>query len=139
MYERLAALRQIGSVEDYVQEFELLVAQALSTPEEQLLGYFLTGLHQDIGAYVPPHDPKDLTQAMEVARDIEEAMKEVRSDGGSQVRNTGTGFRYQGGARIVLHKLKHMAARIVPMCPMGQGVICRLGVSHFNGFSDETQ
>nr|KYP37262.1 hypothetical protein KK1_041542 [Cajanus cajan] len=35
VYERLAALRQTSSMEDYVQEIELLVAQSISTPEDQ--------------------------------------------------------------------------------------------------------
>lgn len=41
MYERLTALRQKGSVKDYVQDSKLFVAQAASTLEEQILGYFL--------------------------------------------------------------------------------------------------
>lgn len=101
VFERLATLRQMGNVEDYVQEFELLVAQAPSISEDQLLGYFLTGLRQDIRGQVRPHDTKDLTRAMEVARDIEEAMKEVRSFGGASSRNPNTGFMYQGGGGIV--------------------------------------
>ena len=75
VYERLASLRQIGGVEKYVQEFELLVAQAKPSAEDQILGYFLAGLRQDIRSLVRPHDPRDLTRAMEVACDVEEAMK----------------------------------------------------------------
>jgi len=44
VYERLTRLKQEGRVEDYVQEFEVLVAQAPHLHEEQLLGYFLGGL-----------------------------------------------------------------------------------------------
>lgn len=38
IYERLAALRQIGSVEDYAQELDLLIAQAKPSSEQQVLG-----------------------------------------------------------------------------------------------------
>lgn len=59
MYERLATIRQTGGVEDFVQEFEVLVAQAKPNTEDQVLGYFLAGLRQDIRSLVRPHDPKD--------------------------------------------------------------------------------
>lgn len=101
VYERLAALRQTGTVEEYVQQFELLVAQAPTTSEDQMLGYFLVGLRQDIRGQVRPRDPQDVTPAMEVVRDIEEAMKGFRNYGGSQNRNSGMRFRYQGGGGIV--------------------------------------
>ena len=81
IYERLASLRQTGGVEEYVQEFELLVVQAKPSAEDQILGYFLAGLRQDIRSLVCPHDPRDLTRAMEVACDVEEAMKQMRSYG----------------------------------------------------------
>ena len=73
----MASLRQIGGVEEYVQEFELLVAQAKPSAEDQILGYFLAGLRQDIRSLVRPHDPRDLTRAMEVACDIEEARDQM--------------------------------------------------------------
>lgn len=71
VYERLAALRQKGGVEEYVQEFELWVAQATSTSEDQLLGYFLVGLRQNIRSKILPHDPRELVRAMELACDID--------------------------------------------------------------------
>lgn len=43
VYGRLASLRQTGGVEEYVQEFELLVAQTTTTADDQLLEYFLAG------------------------------------------------------------------------------------------------
>lgn len=93
VYERLATLRQSSSMDEYVQEFELLVAQASTTSEEQLLWYFLAGLRQDIRRQVRPHDPKDLTRSMEIARDVEEAMKVTQTIGGSLNRNN-SNFRY---------------------------------------------
>lgn len=75
VFERLAAIRQKGSVEDFIQDFELLVTQATLTPEEQLLGYFLAGLRQDIRNQVHLYNPRSLICAMKIARDVEEAMK----------------------------------------------------------------
>ena len=72
------ALRQTGGVEEYVQEFELLIAQAAPNAEDQLLGYFLAGLRPDIRSLVRPYDPRDLARAMEVACDVEEAMRQMQ-------------------------------------------------------------
>ena len=101
VYERLAALRQTGEVEEYVQEFELLVAQARPNIEDQLLGYFSAGLHLEIRSQVQPHDPQDLTRATEVARDVEEALKVVCGYEISQRKEINSGFRYQGSRGIV--------------------------------------
>lgn len=45
-----------------MQEFEVLVA----------------GLRQDIRGQIRPHDPRDLTRAMELARDNEDSMRSAR-------------------------------------------------------------
>ena len=61
---------------EFIQEFEVLVAQVLGTKEVQLGGYFLAGLRNDICAKFRPHKPKDLSSAMELAADFEEFEKE---------------------------------------------------------------
>lgn len=43
MFEKLASMQQRGAVEDYVQEFETLVAQTRGVTEEQLMWYFFSG------------------------------------------------------------------------------------------------
>lgn len=101
VYERLAMIKQTASVEEYIQEFELLIAQARPKDEEQTLGYFMAGLRPGIRGQVRPHDPKDLSRAMEIARDIEEALKEVRNYNAPQGRSAATGFRYQGSSGVV--------------------------------------
>jgi len=40
-FEKLANIEQKGSVEDYIQEFEVLVSLTLNFPNDQLMGYFL--------------------------------------------------------------------------------------------------
>ena len=69
-------LKQEGRVNDYVQEFEVLVAQAPHLTEEQLLGYFLGGLQMKVRNQIRPHDPKELLRAMEIVVDMDEAVNE---------------------------------------------------------------
>jgi len=58
IFERLASLRQIRGVHDYVQEFKLLVTQATPNGENKLLGYFLVGRPHDIQILLHLHDIK---------------------------------------------------------------------------------
>ncbi|GAU49450.1 hypothetical protein TSUD_137940 [Trifolium subterraneum] len=48
VYEQLTELRQTGSVEEYITEFEYLTAQIPKLPDKQFLGYFLHGLKPEI-------------------------------------------------------------------------------------------
>lgn len=88
VFEKLAKLKQNGRVEDYIQDFEGLVSQAPLTGEEQLLGYFFAGLQPRIRNQIRPHELKEVMRAMEIALDVEEALKEEK--GGS------TGYRSMG-------------------------------------------
>lgn len=101
VFEKLAALRQSGGVEEYVQEFEMLVSQITEISEDQLLGYFFAGLKSGIRNQIRPHDPKDLMRAMEIARDLEDSFKETRSEGGNSYRNNNSISRYQGGMGVI--------------------------------------
>ncbi|GAU35601.1 hypothetical protein TSUD_295370 [Trifolium subterraneum] len=47
-FEELSTLKQSGSVEDFVEPFELLSSQVGRLPEEQYLGYFMSGLKPQI-------------------------------------------------------------------------------------------
>ncbi|KOM51969.1 hypothetical protein LR48_Vigan09g062800 [Vigna angularis] len=80
VYEKLAAMRQRGNVDEYIQEFEFLVAQAAGVNEEQLLGYFFAGLQEGLRNLVRPYDPRDLLTAMERAHDVEQASSVSRDN-----------------------------------------------------------
>lgn len=41
VFERLKTTKQIRSVDEFIKEFEILVALTLKVPEEILLGYFV--------------------------------------------------------------------------------------------------
>lgn len=80
IFERLATLRQEGNVEEFVREFEMLMGQTKNIPEEQVLGYFLAGLKEDVKGQVRIQNPSELREAMRVACDVEDVM--VRAQGG---------------------------------------------------------
>jgi len=47
-YEQLQALCQEGDVDQYIQEFEFLVAQIPKLPDEQYFSYFISGLKDEL-------------------------------------------------------------------------------------------
>ena len=75
-----------GSVEEFIQEFELLVSQAPNIMQEQLLGYFLAGLQVKIRNQIRPHNPKELMRAMEIALDLGE--NGTMEKGGGMIQQT---------------------------------------------------
>ena len=97
VFERLAKVKQQGSMEEYIQKFELLVSQAPNLTEEQLMGYFLAGLQPKIRHQIRPHDPKELTRAMDIALDLEDMSNFDR--GGVQSYRS-SHVRYTGGSGV---------------------------------------
>ncbi|PNX95727.1 retrotransposon-related protein [Trifolium pratense] len=97
-FEELSTLRQTEGVEEFVEAFELLSSQVGRLPEEQYLGYFMSGLKPAIRRRVRTLNPKTRMQMMRMAKDVEEELKEdddeeTRSLGKKSVgRNEGIGF-----------------------------------------------
>ncbi|MCI11312.1 hypothetical protein A2U01_0032412, partial [Trifolium medium] len=48
VYEQLSELRQKGTVEEYITDFEYLIAQIPKLPDKQFQGYFLHGLKSEV-------------------------------------------------------------------------------------------
>ncbi|MCH79728.1 Ty3/gypsy retrotransposon protein, partial [Trifolium medium] len=48
VYEQLTELKQTGTVEEYIVEFEYLIAQIPKLPDKQFRGYFIHGLKSEI-------------------------------------------------------------------------------------------
>ena len=65
----MAALKQVGSVDKYVQGYEKFIAKLSSMPEEQCLGYFLNGLSVEIKWWVWIHELEDLNHAIQLVED----------------------------------------------------------------------
>ncbi|KOM40257.1 hypothetical protein LR48_Vigan04g045500 [Vigna angularis] len=83
VYEKLSVIKQTGAVEDYIRDFEVLVGQTTQISEEQILGYFMAGLREEVGNHVRPHDPPDLMTTMRIARDVEKLCTPLKTGGGS--------------------------------------------------------
>lgn len=63
-FEELSTLRQTGSVEEFVEAFELFSSQVGRLPEEQYLGYFMSGLKAQIRRRVRTLNPHNRMQRM---------------------------------------------------------------------------
>ncbi|XP_017431908.1 uncharacterized protein LOC108339280 [Vigna angularis] len=94
VYEKLVVVRQRGNVDEYIQEFQFLVAQAAGVNEEQLLGYFFARLQEGLRNLVRPHDPRDLLTTMELAHDVEQAGSVSRGNNGTGGKGGATWGRY---------------------------------------------
>ena len=81
-FEELSTLRQTGSVEEFVEAFELLSSQVGRLPEEQYLGYFMSGLKAQIRRRVRTLNPQNRMQMMRMAKDVEDELKDENDDGG---------------------------------------------------------
>ncbi|WVZ04691.1 hypothetical protein V8G54_018037 [Vigna mungo] len=85
-FQELKDLSQMGSVDEYLAEFEYISSQVYRLPEEQYLGYFIGGLRSEIWRRVRTFNPVNRLQAMRLARDVEAEMQ-------------GEGFQRGGGVR----------------------------------------
>ncbi|MCH87660.1 RNA-directed DNA polymerase (Reverse transcriptase), partial [Trifolium medium] len=79
-FEELSTLRQSGSVEEFVEAFELLSSQVGRLPEEQYLGYFMSGLKPHIRRRVRTLNPVTRMQMMRIAKDVEDELNEEDDD-----------------------------------------------------------
>jgi hypothetical protein len=74
-FEELSTLKQTGSVEEFVEAFELLSSQVSRLPEEQYLGYFMSGLKSQIRRRVRTMNPRTRIEMMRVAKDVEDELR----------------------------------------------------------------
>ncbi|MCI52065.1 pentatricopeptide repeat-containing protein, partial [Trifolium medium] len=80
-FEELATLKQSGTVEEFVEAFELLSSQVGRLPEDQYLGYFMSGLKPQIRRRVRTLNPQNRMQMMRIAKDVEEELNEGDDEG----------------------------------------------------------
>ncbi|KAJ9541667.1 LOW QUALITY PROTEIN: hypothetical protein OSB04_028173 [Centaurea solstitialis] len=80
-FEELKDLAQIGSVDEFITDFEFVSSQVSRLPEEQYLGYFLGGLRPEIRLRVRTFNPVNRIQAMKIARDVESELQGTMSPG----------------------------------------------------------
>lgn len=65
----------MGTVDEYIESFELVSAQVPRLMENQYLGYFLGRLRPDIRQGVRSFHPDTQWKAMQVARDMERKLE----------------------------------------------------------------
>ncbi|GAU40665.1 hypothetical protein TSUD_83440 [Trifolium subterraneum] len=79
-FEELATLKHSGTVEEFVEAFELLSSQVGRLPEDQYLGYFMSGLKPQIRRRVRTLNPLNRMQMMRIAKDVEEELRDDDDD-----------------------------------------------------------
>ena len=67
-----------------MEAFQLLSSQVGRLPEEQYLGYFMSGLKPPIRRRVRTLNPVTQMHIMKIAKDVEDELKE-EDDGGNKV------------------------------------------------------
>lgn len=70
-FEELRDVKQIGTVDDYMAEFEVFSSQCGRMPDVQFLGYFVGGLKPEIRSCLHTLKPHNRYQALQMARDVE--------------------------------------------------------------------
>ncbi|KZV14241.1 hypothetical protein F511_44096 [Dorcoceras hygrometricum] len=69
----LASMKQgTQPLDTYIEQFEVLLAQVGDLPDDQCLGYFISGLREEISRKMAIHEPRTIMRAMDLARAIEE-------------------------------------------------------------------
>jgi hypothetical protein len=112
-FEELSTLRQTGNVEEFVEAFELLSSQVGRLPEEQYLGYFMSGLKPAIRRRVRTLNPSNRMQMMRMAKDVEEELREDDDDvdrevgkkGMGRTEGSGLGFKFRSGSSPIQKEL----------------------------------
>lgn len=82
VYEQLTALRQVGTVDEYITEFEYLTAQIPPLPDKQFSGYFLHGLKAGKVRSLSAVGNLSRGKLLQVTRVVE---REVRGDAGTGI------------------------------------------------------
>jgi hypothetical protein len=91
VYEQLKELKQGGTVDEYITEFEYLTAQIPRLPDKQFLGYFLHGLKTEIRGRVrslAAMGEMSRAKVLQVTRAVE---KEIRGNGSGYFRGSKNG------------------------------------------------
>lgn len=105
VFEQLSALQQEGTIEEYIEDFERLVAQLPRLPNDQYLGYFVHGLKGKIRGKVRSMiamGPMSKAKLMNVARAVERELEEGPRDWTSR-RSQGSLSRPVFSNRVVTH------------------------------------
>ena len=81
-YEQFLALRQVGTVDEYRRQFELLAASLNDIPDTIQEGNFINGLKEEIRAEIRMAQPKGLGRIMDLAKRVEERNETLKKPRG---------------------------------------------------------
>ncbi|CAI9296066.1 unnamed protein product [Lactuca saligna] len=100
IYHQFIAIRQEGTVRDYVSNFERLSCQLGDIPESVLEGTFINGLKDDTRSAVRILQPANLARAMTLAVMIDENKFSIGTPKtiGGVIRSNNSGSSRPGGA-----------------------------------------
>lgn len=99
VYEQLTELKQEGTVEEYILEFEYLIAQIPKLPGKQFLGYFLHGLKSEIRGKVrslATMGEMSRSKLLQVTRAVEKEVKGGNGSGFNRSSRFGNGSQRPG-------------------------------------------
>lgn len=99
VYEQLTELKQEGTVEEYILEFEYLIAQIPKLPGKQFLGYFLHGLKSEIRGKVrslAAMGEMSRSKLLQVTRAVEKEVKGGNGSGFNRSSRFGNGSQRPG-------------------------------------------
>ena len=85
-YEQFLALRQIGSVDEYCCQFELLVVSLIDVPNPIQEGNFINGLKPEIKVEVRMAQPKGLGRIIDLAKRVKERNEMLRRPKGQNAQ-----------------------------------------------------
>ena len=83
-HEQLAALRQTGSIDEYVKQFRAIAHHVQETTPRDMMFYFQSGLHMNIRQYLRPISSQDLNKMIAKATSFAHA-RELASTGSTSV------------------------------------------------------
>ena len=95
-YEQLAALHQHGSVDDYINQFEIIASMIPWENEAPYLGYFMNGLQTEIKNWVRLLAPKTRPSTFTTTSNAKVAL-EQNIEGGGTLRPRVEGKLRDGG------------------------------------------
>jgi predicted aspartyl protease len=99
VYEQLTDLKQEGTVEEYITDFEYLIAQIPRLPDKQFLAYFLHGLKSEIRGRVrsmAAMGEMSRAKLLAVSRAVEKEVKGGSGSGFTRNPRTSNGLSRNG-------------------------------------------
>lgn len=100
-FAALLALKQDGTVEEYVTQFEKFAGMVNGVGEDYLMDIFLNGLKEEVGAEVKLYEPQHLSTMMKKTLMIDQKNQAVLKTGGATWNKGGSTYKSPTYTRTV--------------------------------------